>query len=221
MSDSANILFTGLNPDNYKEYGNIIHIPLINIVAHRLSDDEVERLKSRFQQYDIILFTSKYAVEHFFNLTESVGIELSKIKLKVFVVIGHNTAASLREKQIEPNLIANIETSEGLFEQMKEEFNLPGQRILFPRSNLPNPYLKDRLTESGCEVDELTVYENIKPEKKDLPDQINAVFFTSPSTVDNFIDDYQSIPEEWEILCKGPVTLKRLSEKGYQGEIVS
>jgi len=68
----------------------------------------------------------------------------------------------------------------------------------------------------GAHVNEITIYENTKPSKRDLPTgSIDGVIFTSPSTVRNFLADYGTIPDTWQIMAKGPVTLKTLEEAGY------
>ena len=99
---------------------------------------------------------------------------------------------------------------------MTQHWDLKGKRILFPRSSLPNPFLKEALIALGADVSEITIYENIKPPKRDLPSvNIDGVIFTSPSTVRNFLIDYGRIPKTWQIMAKGPVTLKTLQEAGY------
>ena len=44
--------------------------------------------------------------------------------------------------------------------------DLKGKRILFPRSSLPNPFLKDALSAYGAIVEEIIIYGNAKPAKK-------------------------------------------------------
>ena len=99
---------------------------------------------------------------------------------------------------------------------LDKAYDLKCKKILFPRSSLTNPYLKDELTKRGCEVNEVAIYQNTKPEKRDLPTiPISKVIFTSPSTVKNFLEDYGSIPPDWQILCKGPKTSAALKAARY------
>jgi len=94
------------------------------------------------------------------------------------------------------------------------------KKILFPRSALPNPYLRNELVKYGAVVEELVIYENRKPAKANYPFQrIGKIFFTSPSTVNNFLSDYGIIPQEWQILCKGSVTREALKKAGYESEV--
>jgi len=78
------------------------------------------------------------------------------------------------------------------------------------------------LEQKGVRVKEWTIYTNIKPPKKFLPDvPLDGIIFTSPSTLKNFLQDYGTIPASWQILAKGPVTAKALEEAGYQPHMVS
>jgi len=117
--------------------------------------------------------------------------------------------------------VAGEETSRGLFAALKEFGPLKGKKVLFPRSSLSNPFLRDQLLKEGATVEELTVYRNTKSPLRKFPqDRIDSVLFTSPSTVKNFLADFGSVPTQWEILCKGPLTQKALKEAGYESEIV-
>jgi uroporphyrinogen III methyltransferase/synthase len=118
-------------------------------------------------------------------------------------------------------LIAQTETSEGLLKAITAKFDVRNRKILFPRSSLPNPYLKEALAGLGADVEELTVYQNTKLPKRDLPVAgIDKILFTSPSTVTNFLKDYHMIPGHWTILSKGPVTRESLKEAGYESEVL-
>jgi len=87
--------------------------------------------------------------------------------------------------------------------------------------SLPNPALKEELTKLGANVKQFTVYQNIKLPKRDLPvNGIDKILFTSPSTVRNFLHDYNKIPAHWKVLSKGPVTRQSLKEAGYESEVL-
>ena len=135
---------------------------------------------------------------------------------KSFAVIGKRTQRCLHIHHIQSTLVAEEETAQGLFKAMTRHFDLKDKKILFPRSSLPNSFLKEALLEQGATVTDVTIYENVKPIKRELPlARIDGVIFTSPSTVRNFLADYGRIPASWQILAKGPVTFKTLLEAGY------
>ncbi|HBR14274.1 MAG TPA: hypothetical protein DD723_01870 [Candidatus Omnitrophica bacterium] len=211
------ILYTGTNPEKYTSFGEIVHFPMIEIKPAYLEKGVVDRLTARLHEYQAIIFTSRFAVKYFFEILTHEHWPVFSLRSTDFIVIGKDTAQALAVYDFEPLILAEIETGEGLFQKILQEYDVKGKRILFPRSSLPNPYLKNELTKWGASVDELAVYQNIKPEKRNMPEgRIDKILFTSPSTVKNFLRDYDIIPPIWEILSKGPVTRRCLQEAGYE-----
>ncbi len=215
------ILYTGTNPEKYTSLGDIVHLPMIEIREASLSQKTIQTLKKKWSSYEMILFTSRYAVKHFMQILKDNNFTIQDLKNKKLVVIGKDTADMLLAYDFEYDLIADVETGEGLLKALKEKYNLKAKKILFPRSSLPNLFLKKHLKKLGAHVDELTVYNNIKPPKRPLPkEEIQKILFTSPSTVENFLKNYGRIPKGWRILSKGPLTAHHLKNKGYKSEIV-
>ncbi len=215
------ILYLGTNPEKYKSLGHIVHHPMIEITPMPLIDSRINLILNQLSQIDMILLTSRYGVSYFFNLLIKKNFPMDKLQNIDFAVIGEDTGLVLEQNGFQPKIKANEETSEGLLQVLERNYDLKGKRILFPRSSLPNPYLKEELAKRGSEVWEWPVYQNVKPEKRDLPPvKIDKILFTSPSTVKNFLLDYQKIPKDWQILCKGKRTQEYLKEVGYEGEIL-
>jgi uroporphyrinogen III methyltransferase / synthase len=218
-STPKTFLHCGTHPDMYRHLGKILHWPMIDIKPVFLSESQLMDLRKSFESADIIVFTSRYAVESFLHVIMPDFLDpakFSSLNNKIFAVIGRNTQKVLEKYNIQPAIVSNEETAEGLLKALTKHMNVRGKRILFPRSSLPNPFLKDALTALGAKVDEITIYVNTKPPKKNLPSvDIEGVIFTSPSTVRNFLTDYGIIPAAWQIMAKGPVTLKTLQEAGY------
>ncbi len=210
------ILYTGSDSGDFRARAEVIPFPMIEITPAKLTAGRIKTLLTNLIRYDIILFTSKFGVKHFFELLAGEKYAAKKLGKKTFVAIGESTAKALAHQGISVALVARVETSEGLFDEMAKKFKLRGKKILFPRSNLPNPYLKRKLTESGSRVEELTIYKNVKPAKRPLPKTgIDKILFTSPSTVRNFIEDHGAVPANWRILSRGPLTSACLREMGY------
>ncbi len=215
------ILYTGTNPDKYQSLGSIVHHPMIEIKQAALTPEQRRSLLDNLYGYHMILLTSRCAVKYFFAILKESNVVTGILKNKDFVAIGQDTAQALQEHDFDSVLIPPVATSEGLLKVLKERYDLKGKKILFPRSSLPNPYLKEELMKFGSQVDELTVYENSKPSLRPLPpDGIRKILFSSPSTVKNFLEDYGTIPKGWEIFSKGPVTQKYLENNGYESEIL-
>ena len=217
----ATLLHCGTHPDLYKHLGRIIHFPVIDIKQALLNDAQKKALWQEFEKTDMVLCTSRYAVECFINILRDIKPDVD-LKHKVFTAIGRRTQEALEQCGIKPLIVGTSETAEGLLDAIVKAMDVKGKRMLFPRSSLPNPFLKQALIERGAHVSEVTVYENTKLPKRDLPNAaIDGIIFTSPSTVKNFLTDYDRIPLSWDILAKGPVTLKALQDAGYLCRIVT
>lgn len=219
------ILYLGTNPQKYASLGQIIHLPMIEITPVKLSQAEKEKIIQELDQVDLLIFTSRHAIKYFMKIFEDTKHPFSKLNSIECVVIGKETAKTFEEYGIKPKIIPSIETSEGLLNAIREQYDLVGKRILFPRSSLPNPYLKEELHRAGAQVVELTVYENNKvsgiANLSDIPlEHIATVFFSSPSTVKNFLDAFGAIPSHWQILSKGPRTAQTLQAAGYKTEVL-
>ena len=208
-------LHCGTHPELCDHLGQIVHWPMIAIKPVPFDEAAAKDLLQAFGSADIMMFTSRYAVEHFLSTLLSVDPSVD-FKQKTFAVIGRQTQAALQEFNVKLALVADEETAQGLCRCITAHMSLEAKRILFPRSSLPNPFLKEALTARGAIVTEIVVYENIKPAKRPLPSlDIGGIIFTSPSTVRNFLADYATIPAHWRVYAKGPVTLKALQQEGY------
>ena len=83
-------------------------------------------------------------------------------------------------------------------ETFVEEFSLyihQGSRCLLPKGNLAREYIARSLTEHGAHVDEIVIYETYMPDESRTKlatmlaeKQLDILMFTSPSTVDHFMD---------------------------------
>ena len=209
-------LHCGTHPENYLSYGQMIPWPMIDLKTAVLNETEQQKLVSDFKNCDFVILTSPNSVIHFTKTMLNL-LPLSVVQQKIYVVIGRATAELLECSKIMPHLISSEETAQGLFKLLHQFVDLKGKKILLPRSSLPNPFLKESLIKEGAQVIEWTIYENIKPPKRPLPAfPIDGIIFTSPSTLKNFLEDYGTIPDSWQIYAKGPVTEKALIEAGYQ-----
>lgn len=188
-------LYTGLtSPD-----ANYIHTPLIEIVS--VDDDtQLRRAIADIDNYDYVLFTSRYAAKY-------VGA-LSVIHTRI-VSIGRTTTKALHQIGVEEVDEVEEDNSYGVLSWFSSQSR---GRVLIPRSNLALPIIPEGLRQLGFEVDCVTAYFNRMPEhpKKVNLDEIDRIVFTSPSTIDNFIRLYGALPEKKELVTRGPITEQHL-----------
>ena len=218
------VLYVGTNPGKYKAaFEEMVHLPMIQISGANFPPMTRKKIIAELGSSDLIIFTSRFAVRCFKDFLKKEKYPLFQLAKTDIAVIGKNTADELTKGKIKPSLIAGTETAEGLLKSLIQKYGagLKGKKIFFPRSNLPNPYLRDELTKRGATVNEIAIYENKKPHQTHPPlHRIGKIFFTSPSTVKNFLSDYGMIPQGWQILCKGPVTKEALKKAGYASEVL-
>ena len=187
-------LYTGLvcpNPD-------YIHTPLIEIEPVGFTFPPAE-------SFDYLLFTSRYAVKavahsSFFTLHSSLKI----------VSIGPSTTQALKEAGAVEVEQTEQDDSYGVIDFFSRQTR---GRVLIPRSNLALDIIPDGLRQLGFTVQTLTVYNNVYPHhvRRVNLDNIQRVVFTSPSTIDNFIKTYGSLPSYIEYVTRGSITAAHLS----------
>lgn len=173
-----------------------------------------ENLILRLQSADWIVFTSANGLPCLLNQLNMLGTDIRAIGKAKLAAIGPATAASLQER----NLRVDFIPSEFVAESVAEEFPDPiGRRVLIARAEEAREVLPEMLRKRGAEVDEIAVYRTVV-ENGELPDlsTIDAITFTSSSTVRNFRVRYPDEITGPVIACIGPITAQTAREAGLQ-----
>lgn len=185
------------------------HLPLIKIVP--LSDyTEFDNYLKNIEEFNWIVLTSRYGVEHFFKRLNATGFDSRVLKNIKVAAIGNSTKKRLEDFGIIADLVPKNEASQGLLEEFAK-INISGKKIFLPRSDLSDKGLTEGLKERGAKVTASVAYRNIEP--CDLPDlelcAFDEIMFTSPSGVRNFVKRYgNNIPKKVKVTCIGDITLK-------------
>lgn len=194
------VLYTGAVCPN----SSYIHTPLIEIIG--VDDDTLLRSAAkRLQEFDYLLFTSRFAVKYW--VLSNGGFDIENI-----VSIGAKTSEALRNAGVKNIKQTEKDDSYGVINWFSAQEK---GRVLIPRSNIALPIIPEGLKALGFEVETVTAYINRIPQNpiKVNLDKIDKIIFTSPSTVDNFVKLYGGIPDEKILETRGVVTEKRLKEK--------
>ncbi len=193
----AHILFTGLDPYSCALPGKIIHYPLIEIkpLPYTLKID----------LYDGLVFTSKQAVRAICNKHRL----LSKHKL---ISIGQGTTRELEKYGYQADLTAAVPDSDEVAVALKK---IKLNKILYPCSNLCNNALQQL-----PRVEKKVVYQTLlkKQPRLDLRNY-SGVVFTSPSTVNSFLNIYKKIPKYLVLYVYGKHTAEKLIKTGHEKNI--
>lgn len=203
-----------------KQFGGIpVVIPLLAFRPVPESE-EISAILNQLHTYDWIIFTSDVTVETFFLL---YGAKLSRFP-KV-AVIGEKTRQAVEQKQIKVSFVPKRYVAECFSEEFSGQVT-PGTRVLLPKGNLARSYIASSLTAQGAVVDEIIIYETYFPEESRTKliqvlreGKLDILPFTSPSTVDHFMETvkeghFEQTIEKCIIACIGPIAKKRAIEYG-------
>jgi len=195
------ILYLGLDPTRYPHTKPLWHYPLIQ--TEKLISPEIERAKELWPQFTHLVFTSRTAVQYWFEEQSFCDKEV--------IAVGEATALALREKGVVAK-VALEETQEGVIALLKD---LKEAHIFWPRSKLARPLLEQCLKERGFSYMALDLYTTVFHPQERIEDwsQIEEIVFTSPSTVEAFWHLYGGFPKG--IFCKalGKITQRALSSQ--------
>jgi uroporphyrinogen III methyltransferase/synthase len=169
--------------------------------------------------FDWIVFTSANGVEHFMDRLFAVG-DIRDLKGVRICTVGAATAARLARFGIRIDLTPSEYRSEAVVEAFRKLGPLDGVRFLLPRADIARELLGDELREAGADVVEVAAYRTVvggaEREEEEiyrllLERQIDAVTFTSASTVRNFAsilgpEQAADLLKGTVVACIGPVT---------------
>jgi uroporphyrinogen-III synthase len=132
--------------------------------------------------------------------------------------IGPGTERALRRRGVRADLVPERFVAESLL----DAFPSGAGRVLLARAEVARDVLPEGLTEKGYTVEVLPVYRTVPAavHPADLArmrdGSVDAITFTSSSTVTNFCDTIGSVPEPQaaKVISIGPITSQTARERG-------
>jgi len=212
----------------------VVHCPTIEIVPPS-SWEDLDAAIARLEDYDWVVFTSSNAVRYFFDrLKESRGRNAAiGLGSQRICAIGPVTASAIAEAGATVHVTPLESVGEGALQAIVNasggDQNLRGRRILIPRARAAREFLPIALRTLGAHVDAVETYQTVKPDvdREDLvrlitESAIDAVTFTSSSTVTNFADllgltDLSKLLYGVVVACIGPLTADTAVTYGITG----
>ena len=136
--------------------------------------------------------------------------------------IGPGTTAAIARHGVRADLVPPRFVAESLLEAFPEP-DPPGARVLIARAASARDVLPEGLAARGYEVDVLAVYQTV-PVAPDAADvarvragEVDAITFTSSSTVKNFCDAVGPLAApQPSVISIGPVTSQTARELGLR-----
>jgi uroporphyrinogen III methyltransferase/synthase len=187
--------------------------------------EEAARYASSFHW---IVFTSANAVDSFMpRLTAAADVrQLKDVKI---CAVGPSTASRLLRYGVRADLVPGEYRADALPDALRAAGPLRGKRVLLPRADIARDGLVDELRQSGADVTDVIAYRTAlaqgePSDGKDiyrmlLDGQIDAVTFTSASTVRNFAqihgqDQAADLLAGTVVASIGPVTTEAAHQLG-------
>jgi uroporphyrinogen III methyltransferase / synthase len=171
--------------------------------------------------YDLVCLTSPNGVRILFDRLTTAGEDARALAGTTVAAIGPGTAAALRERGIDADVIPERSTAEGLLDALAGR---PSGRVLVARAAEARDTLPAGLRERGAEVEVLPLYETVaedlSPAQLEALERADYVTFTSSSTVKNLIAAAGTgALERPRLLSIGPVTTATLREQGLEPDV--
>ncbi len=184
-----------------------------------------DRVISRVERFDWVVFTSGEAVERWFERMRRLGQDVRRLRAKI-AVVGPETAVRVRERGLVPEIMPEAEYSQ---EGLAEAFSavpLRGAVVLFPGGQKNRTFLGDHLRGRGALVEELVIYEN-QPAPLELSfyqalksGTLDGILFTASSQVEYLMDQLNG-DDRREVgkvpsFSIGPLTTRTLGHYGLR-----
>ncbi|WP_294374801.1 uroporphyrinogen-III C-methyltransferase [uncultured Clostridium sp.] len=192
----------------------------ISAIKIEPSPENLDEYIDRLCEYEHIVFTSTNSVNVFFDYLIKKEYDIRRLNAKISA-IGKATWKSLESRGIVCFEKAREFVGEGLVEALKPHIN-KNDKVLIPCSSIANIDVAEKLKEAGADVERVFIYNTVKGKvrNKKAFDEVDVVFFTSPSTVHNLIDmvGKESVKEK-HVVAIGPKTNKALNEIGIKADM--
>jgi uroporphyrinogen III methyltransferase/synthase len=168
-----------------------------------------------------LVLTSANGVAALFDRLAAAGRDARALAGPRIAAIGPGTAAALAARGVLADLVPERFVAEGLLQAFPEPAR-PGERVLVARAEAARDVLPEGLAARGYAVDVLALYRT-QPAPPD-PDtlaavragRVDAVTFTSSSTVTNFCDAVGPLDPQPLVVSIGPVTSETARRRGLR-----
>jgi uroporphyrinogen III methyltransferase/synthase len=203
---------------------DVIAVPTIKLETATDGGDEIRGLAEG--RFDWLVLTSPKGVESFVDRLKAGKIDVRSLSDVRIAVIGSATADRLRDYLIEPDLQPKVFTSAALTDAMIT-MGISQKRILLFRAELADDRMAELLRAQGAIVTQAIAYrtqfvEIIEPitlERLERSRSIDAVVFTSSSTVRSFCELIKkyALDEKFrktKNISIGPITSEQIRQMG-------
>jgi uroporphyrinogen III methyltransferase/synthase len=196
--------------------------------------EALDRACAAAGSFDWIVFTSANGVDHFMRRLLAIA-DVRELKGVRLCTVGPSTASRLQRYGIRVDLTPPEYRGEAIVQALNELGGIEGQRVLLPRADIAREVLAEELRAAGAEVVEVAAYRTLmgaadRDSDYDvyrmlLDRQIDAVTFTSASTVRNFAtifgqEQAADLLRTTVVAAIGPVTAEAAQQLGIETTVM-
>jgi uroporphyrin-III C-methyltransferase len=219
--DQPLVLFTGLDPSNFRTLGDLTHWPALQIVEAPDAEARVEQAIESLQAgpQSTVVFTSKVGVRAFFRAAGAGWDDLGLPSETRVIAAGPATGEVLRRHGVTRVLSPGTLGATGVLDLLSGRHT--GNCILVQGAQADGD-LARRLDGRFDSVTRLSLHRAVThPElgAVPLPDH-DAIFFTSPSGVRAYHHEFGAAAFRRDVLCIGEPTRAALRALGVDGKVV-
>jgi len=174
---------------------------------------------THLDQYDWIVFTSANTVSAVWDRLRAIG-RTNLAGARRIAAVGPATGAELVERGAAIDAVPTTFRGAAIADALGR---LDDQRVLLPRADIGREETAEALRDAGAVVDEVVAYQTVMPVSDRfgltaLRAGVDAITFTSPSTVHNFVSlvgpDSPKLLARSVVACIGPVTAAAVTDLG-------
>jgi uroporphyrinogen-III synthase len=169
-------------------------------------------------EFTAVIFTSKYAIDHYFRLIKELKIEMPP-EMKYFCV-SEATAKYLQKYIVirKRKLYVGERTSNDLIDMVKKQ---PKEKYLFPCSAIHTTALTDWMVEHKYQLAEAVIYNTVSSDLSDLKDvYYDMLCFYSPSGIESLFQNFPDFKQNDTVIAAfGPTTSKAIRDANLRVDI--
>jgi uroporphyrinogen III methyltransferase/synthase len=182
--------------------------------------------------FDWIVFTSVNGVDQFLQHYLN-SRDIRELKGPRLCAVGPSTSAALARYGLRADVTPAEYRAEGVLPALREHGPVAAKRFLLPRAQIARELLVDELRGAGAYVADVTAYTTVEPPEGSGQDiyrmlldrEIDAVTFTSASTVRNFVqmlgaEQAPDLLRSTVIATIGPVTSEAAEQRGLMPTVM-
>jgi uroporphyrinogen III methyltransferase / synthase len=169
-----------------------------------------------------LVFTSPNGVEGFFDRgLAAAGLDARSLHATKIAVIGPGTAKALSRRGLRADLVPPRFVAESLLDAFPSPTRA-GSRVVLARAEVARDVLPAGLGERGFDVQVLPVYRTVTatPDADELAavrqGDVDAITFTSSSTVTNFVAAVGGLDRLPPVISIGPITSATAQAQGFE-----